>query len=108
MNSRSLVKLILLLGCSLSLPLTLFAQHSHLNAGAVSTNQNAQLIWANGADFAASSGYVKTLEYTNDGRFAGYYQGGITPTALPEPPPTPDLTPPPPRSVPIFNSVSRA
>jgi hypothetical protein len=59
------------------------AQHGHLNAGAQSTNQNAQLIWANGGDFIASSGYVKTLNYTNAGRFAGYYEGGITLTALP-------------------------
>jgi len=40
-------------------------------------------VWVNGADFVANSGYVKTLEYTNAGRFAGSYQGGITPTALP-------------------------
>jgi hypothetical protein len=62
------------------------AQHGHLNAGAQSTNQNAQIIWANGGDFIASSGYVKTLNYTNAGRFAGYYEGGITLTALPATP----------------------
>jgi hypothetical protein len=60
------------------------AQHGHLNAGAVSTNQNAQLIWANGADFIATSGYVNTLSYTNGGRFDGYFQGNITLTALPQ------------------------
>jgi hypothetical protein len=59
------------------------AQHGHLNAGAQSTNQNAQLIWDNAADFIATSGYVKTLHYTNAGRFAGYYEGNITLTALP-------------------------
>jgi hypothetical protein len=62
---------------------TLRAQHGHLNAGAAGTNQNERVIWANGADFIASSWYVKTLNYTNGGRFAGYYEGGITPTALP-------------------------
>lgn len=62
------------------------AQHGHLNAGAASTNQNAQLIWANGADFIATSGYVNTLSYTNGARFAGYYQGNITLTALPRAP----------------------
>lgn len=65
----------------------LHAQHGHLNAGAAGTQQNAQLLWANGADFIASSGYVKTLDYTNAGRYAGYFQGGITLTALPATPP---------------------
>jgi hypothetical protein len=58
-------------------------QHGHLNAGAAGPTQGERLIWANGSDFVATSGYVKTLDYTNAGRFAGYYQGGITPTALP-------------------------
>jgi len=75
---------------------TLHAQHGHLNAGAAGTNQNERVIWANGADFIASSGYVKTLNYTNGGRFAGYYEGGITPTALPATPeyggPDPDAS----------------
>lgn len=62
------------------------AQHAHLNAGAQSTNQNARLIWDNGANFIASSGYVKTLDYTNSGRYAGYYQGSITLTAVPATP----------------------
>jgi hypothetical protein len=46
-------------------------------------NQNDRLIWANGAEFIASSGYVKTLDYTNSGRYAGLFQGGITLTVLP-------------------------
>lgn len=57
-------------------------QHGHLNAGAVGTSQNDQLAWINGADFVASSGYVKTLDYTNAGKYAGYYNGNITPDAL--------------------------
>jgi hypothetical protein len=62
------------------------AQHGHLNAGAQSTSQDTALIWANGSDFITSSGYVKTLTHTNDGRFAGYYEGNITLTALPATP----------------------
>ena len=83
MKGDLLLKLILATGFVICAQPTLRAQHGHLNAGAVGTNQNDRLIWANGADFIASSGYVKTLNFTNGGRFAGYYEGGITPTALP-------------------------
>lgn len=62
---------------------TVRAQHGHLNAGALGTNQNDPLYFANGADFLSSSGYVKTLTYTNAGTYAGYFQGNITLTALP-------------------------
>src|SRR5690606_11739036 len=75
--------LLLLGGALFALPLAAHAQHGHLNAGAAGQSQGDPLIWANGADFIASSGYIKTLTFTNDGRFAGYYEGGITPTALP-------------------------
>ena len=78
--------LALALGPALCIQPTLHAQHGHLNVGAVGTNQNDQLIWANGADFVASSSYVKTLDYTNSGRYAGYYQQNITLTALPATP----------------------
>jgi len=57
--------------------------HGHLNAGALGTNQNDKLFFANGGDFVDSSGYVKTLTFTNDFRFAGYYEGNITLTVLP-------------------------
>ena len=83
MKNCLLLKLILAAGLVLCAQPTLRGQHGHLNAGAAGTNQNERVIWANGADFIASSGYVKTLNYTNGGRFAGYYEGGITPTALP-------------------------
>lgn len=83
MKPSFLVRPALALGLALlSIP-SVHAQHGHLNVGAASTAQNAALLWANGADFAVSSGYVKTLEYTNAGRYAGYFQGGITLTALP-------------------------
>lgn len=75
--------LLLLGGALFALPLASQAQHGHLNAGAAGHNQDDPLIWANGADFIASSGYIKTLTFTNEGRFAGYHEGGITPTALP-------------------------
>jgi len=75
---------LLLIGLAQSFPTILNAQlHGHLNAGAVGTNQNDALIWANGSDFAIASGYVKTLDYTNSGRYAGYFQQNITLTALP-------------------------
>lgn len=57
--------------------------HQHLNVGATSKTQNAQLIWANGADFAASSDYLNTMSLSNSGRFAGFYNGNITLTGLP-------------------------
>lgn len=83
MKHSSSIKFGFVLGLTLFIQTAGRAQHSHLNAGAVGTNQNDQLVWANGADFVASSGYAKTLVFTNAGRYAGYYQGNITPTALP-------------------------
>jgi hypothetical protein len=83
MKHSPIAKLALALGLALSVPAAARAQHGHLNAGAAGTNQNDRLLWANGADFIASSGYVKTLDYTNVGRYADYFQGGITLTALP-------------------------
>ncbi|HKQ39179.1 MAG TPA: hypothetical protein VJ063_13970 [Verrucomicrobiae bacterium] len=57
--------------------------HGHLNVGAIGTNQNDKLFFANGGEFVDSSGYVKTLTFTNGGRFAGYHEGNITLTVLP-------------------------
>lgn len=76
-------KTVLICGLILSSPRVDAQDHGHLNVGAVSTNRGAQLTWDNGADFIASSEYVKTLDVTNSGRFAGYYQNNITLTALP-------------------------
>jgi hypothetical protein len=58
------------------------AQHGHLNAGATGQNQNDQLVWANGAIFAADSGYVQTMAYADSGRYAGLFNSGPTFTAL--------------------------
>lgn len=74
------------------------AQHGHLNAGAVGQNQGDRLKFANGDAFAASSGYVKELSLATSGTYAGFYQGGITLTALPATPanggPVPDASAP--------------
>lgn len=85
MNLNLSSKLALPLGLLLSAHPRLHAQpdHGHLNVGALGKNQNDRLIWVNGADFITSSGYVKTLDYTNSGRYAGFFQGGITLTVLP-------------------------
>jgi hypothetical protein len=58
------------------------AQHGHLDAGAASQSQNSQLVWANGAAFAADSGYVQSMALATSGRYAGLYNSGPTLTAL--------------------------
>jgi hypothetical protein len=60
-------------------------QAQHVNAGALGTNQNSKLYFANGSDYVASSGYVKSLTFTNGSTYAGYYQASsISFTALPQ------------------------
>ncbi len=71
-------------GLVLSSPILRAQDHGHLNFGAAGTNTGSQLTWDNGADFIASSGYVKTLGYTNAGKYAGYFHQNITLTALPQ------------------------
>ena len=57
----------------LSVNTTLFAQdHGHLQIAAVSPTQGAQLYFYNGNDFRTNSYYVKTLDFTNSGRYSGY------------------------------------
>jgi hypothetical protein len=58
------------------------AQHGHLNAGAAGQNQNDQLVWDNGADFAVGSGYVQEMLFATSGRYAGLFNSGPTFTAL--------------------------
>jgi len=55
----------------------------HLNAGALGTNQNDQLLWANGAVFAANSGYYYPMNLATNGTYTGYYNSAPTLTALP-------------------------
>lgn len=59
------------------------AQHSHLNAGALSPEPRSQLAFINGAGFVTNSGYVLGLNYATNGQYAGYYHGSISLTALP-------------------------
>jgi len=80
----TLMKSALICGLVLSSPFLCAQDHGHLNAGAVGTNVNDQANWNNAMDFIASSGYVKTFDYTNAGKYAGYYQGNITLAALPQ------------------------
>ena len=54
----------------------------HINAGALAQTQNSQLIWANGAAFAADSGYVQNMALATSGRFTGLFNAGPTFTAL--------------------------
>jgi len=61
---------------------TAFAQHGHLNAGAAGHNQNDPLVWANGAAFAADSGYAQSMTLATSGRYAGLFNSGPTLTAL--------------------------
>lgn len=70
------------IGIAVSVNLSHAQDHGHLNVGAIGTGQDAPLIFDNGAIFATSYDYVYTLNYTNGGRYAGFYQGNITLTAL--------------------------
>lgn len=58
------------------------ASHQHLNAGAFGSESGAALYFVNGDRFAASSGYVVSLEKAVDGPHAGFYRGSITLTSL--------------------------
>jgi hypothetical protein len=56
--------------------------HEHLNTGATGQAQGDQLIFANGDEFAASSGYKQEMTYASDGPYAGHYASEITFTVL--------------------------
>jgi hypothetical protein len=58
-----------------------FAQH--LNTGALGTNQDAQLVFANANAFVLESGFVGRCVYTNGSTYAGHYGIGLSPTTLP-------------------------
>lgn len=83
MKSKLLLANLAFLGLVLAVQ-TACGQHGHLNAGALGTNQNDQLYFANGSLFAASSGYVQTMSLSNSGTYAGYYNSGPSFTALPQ------------------------
>lgn len=52
--------------------------HGHLEVGATGKNQGDKLIWINGPDFVASSGYVKTLLTPTNPKYAGFLDGNVT------------------------------
>ncbi len=54
----------------------------HLNVGAAGQNPGDPLIFSNGADFVPATGWTKSLTFTNGGKYAGYWQGNVTLTAL--------------------------
>jgi hypothetical protein len=84
MKNHKLLALVLVLSLFNPVAFHLQAQgHGHLNVGALGILQDDPLSFVNGPDFAAASGYVKTLNYTNAGRFAGHFQGNVTLTVLP-------------------------
>lgn len=67
----------------LAWPNALHAQHVHVNAGALSTTQGAQLYFPNGSVYDTGAGYDVYLAFTNSGSFSNLYQGaGVTFTAL--------------------------
>lgn len=80
MKLKTFLKAGLVLGALLLAGQTSRAQH--INAGALGQNQNDPLVWANGAAFAASSGYVQNMTLATSGRYAGFYNTGPTFTAL--------------------------
>ena len=83
MNSIRKIFFALTFTALLSLPRLLLAQHVHVNAGAFSPTQDAQLFFPNGDDYATNAGYDVYLTFTNAGSFANLYQGaGVTFTAL--------------------------
>jgi hypothetical protein len=64
-------------------PDVLQAQHIHVNAGAISTTQDAQLYFPNGYVYDTNALYDVYLTFTNSGSFSNLYQAaGVTFTAL--------------------------
>jgi len=63
-------------------PLLAQDPHGHLHIGAAGINQNDALIFSDGAFFSVATNYVKTLVFTNGGRYANLYNGNITFTGL--------------------------
>ena len=64
----SLAALALGLGLALS-----SVQAQHINAGAFNTNQGSQLYFGNGASYVNTSGYTRSLNYSNSGQFASWF-----------------------------------
>jgi hypothetical protein len=73
-----MAKLVFILALPLLAAAVSAQDHGHLNVGA----SGAKLRWDNGPVFDPASGYVKTLTFTNAGKYAAFYQGNITLTAM--------------------------
>ena len=83
----------LLVGALFALAKDAAAQaHGHLYIGATATTNGAPLTFDNGPDFTTASGYVKTLVFTNGGRFSNYFHGNITLTGLSRTPGHPEFS----------------
>src|SRR5688572_28920242 len=83
MQIRSLTRFLGAIGIASFAFIANAQDHGHVNVGAESQIAGSKLIFANGNIFATNSGYVKTLTFTNAARYAGYFQGNTTLTALP-------------------------
>lgn len=62
-------------------------QAQHVNAGALNTSQGGQLYFQNASGFVNGSGFVitsvsPTMNYSNSGTYAGFFNSGPTFTAL--------------------------
>jgi len=75
---RLKISLCAVLSCFIGVWCAEAQDHGHLRIGARSTAPGTPLYFVNGADFASTNGYVKTLTFTNSGRYAEYYQQNIT------------------------------
>jgi hypothetical protein len=64
------------------LPAAAWAQHAHLNAGALAPAQGSQLYFGNGTSFITNSLFIQPLNFTNAGPYAGHHQGSVTFTSL--------------------------
>jgi hypothetical protein len=72
-KTTSLPLVLIALGLSAT-AVTVSAQH--INAGALSTNAGSQLYFVNGSSYVNTSGFVRTMNYSNSGTFAGLYNIG--------------------------------
>ena len=64
------------------------ARAQHINAGALATN-STKLLFANGASYVASSGYIRSTTYASNGVFAGLWHQSPTFTTFGNPLATP-------------------
>jgi len=66
----------------LGMAMNAFAQHAHLNSGALDSKPGNPLYFANGDRFVAESGYFVPLRPATNGTYAGFHQAALGLTAL--------------------------